>query len=271
MSADGTYLERIVADVRARLAVAAEQAPAAAPAHEVLSLGASVRTCQQRGELAVIAEVKRRSPSVGAIDLDVDTAARAAGYGEAGAAGISVLTEPDHFGGSLADLAVARAAAPVTPILRKDFVVESSQLDAARAAGADAALLIAALHDPAALHALVEHAHAIGLEVLVEVHDERELERALATSAQLIGINNRDLRSFAVDLSVTERLAPLVPDDRLVVGESGVHTAADAGRLRQAGVDAVLVGESLMRAADAGELLRQLATAPGTRAEGAPA
>jgi indole-3-glycerol phosphate synthase len=257
----GTYLDRIVADVRARLEAELREAPVVEDA-PIRSLEASIRARRDAGELAVIAEVKRRSPSVGVIDIDVDPAAQGASYASSGAAGISVLTERDHFGGSLDDLVVVRGAAASTPVLRKDFVIDPRQLDAARAAGADAALLIAALHDEAALIALVDHAVALGLDVLLEVHDELELERALATQARLIGINNRDLRSFVVDLAVTERLAPLVPDDRLVVAESGVRTIEDAARLRAAGSDAVLVGESLMRAADPGGLLRALAQAP---------
>lgn len=257
----GTYLDRIVADVRSRLEIERRDAPVASDS-PVRSLESSIRARRAAGELAVIAEVKRRSPSVGAIGLDVDPAAQGAIYARAGAAGISVLTERDHFGGSLDDLVAVRGATASTPVLRKDFVIVEHQLDAARAAGADAALLIAALHDEAALVALVDHAMGLGLDVLLEVHDELELERALATRARIIGINNRDLRSFVVDLAVTERLAPLVPEDRLVVAESGVRTVEDAARLRAAGSAAVLVGESLMRAADPGGLLRALAQVP---------
>lgn len=268
MNVTGTYLERIVADVRARLdadaapRVAAQPGLAAAAARPATrSLRVSIERARSRGSLAVVAEVKRRSPSVGAIDLDADPARRAAAYADAGAAGISVLTEPDHFGGSLGDLAAARASAGAVPILRKDFIIDRSQLDAACAAGADAVLLIAALHGADELSELVEHARALALEVLLEVHDELDLERALETSAALIGINNRDLRSFRVDLAVTERLAPLVPAGRLVVAESGVRSASDAARLRRAGADAILVGEALMRAARPEELLRELAGA----------
>lgn len=265
MSVTGTYLERIVDDVRARLAAEPEPMAGASPPPPARSLARTIRARRDAGELAIIAELKRRSPSVGAIDPDVDPAARARAYAAAGAAGISVLTEPDHFGGSIADLVAARGAAGDVPVLRKDFVVEATQVDTARAAGADALLLIAALHEPAALQVLVQDAHSLGLEVLLEVHDEADLDRALATDAALIGINNRDLRSFVVDLSVTERLAPLVRDGRLVVAESGVRSEADAARMRAAGADALLVGESLMRADDPGKLLRALAVA------GAPA
>lgn len=260
----GTYLDRIVADVRMRLD--AERTYGSGRARDASplptrSMRALIHARREAGELAVIAEVKRRSPSVGAIELEVDPGSRAREYAEAGAAGISVLTEQDHFGGSLDDLVAVRASARDVPVLRKDFIVEASQLDAARAAGADAALLIAAIHDDAALRELLAHAHGLGLEVLLEVHDEAELHRALATDAAMVGINNRDLRSFVVDLAVTERLAPLVADGRLVVAESGVRTPRDAARMRAAGVDALLVGEALMRAPRPGGLLRALATA----------
>jgi indole-3-glycerol phosphate synthase len=268
MSSEGTYLDRIVADVRARLGDAPESSSHGSTAGPTRSLEQSIRLRRTAGELAVIAEVKRRSPSVGAIDLDVDPAAQATAYVDAGAAGISVLTEPDHFGGSLDDLVAVRDVAVDVPVLRKDFIVEASQLDAARAAGGDAVLLIAALHDVAALATLLAHARSLGLDVLLEVHDELDLAKALATDATMIGINNRDLRSFEVDLAVTERLAPLVPEDRLVVAESGVRTPEDARRLRRVGVDAVLVGEALMRAPQPGGLLRELATATPTTTVG---
>ncbi len=264
--ATGTYLDRIVDDVRARL-----DEPVAAYGLGELprrSLAWSIAAVRARGELAVIGEVKRRSPSVGAIDESVDPVAQAASYDSAGAAGISVLTERDHFAGSLDDLAAVRRAVDV-PVLRKDFVIDARQLDDAREAGADAVLLIAALHDDAALGSLVAHAHALGLEVLLEVHDEAELRRSLETDADVLGINNRDLRSFVVDLATSERLAAVAADDpRPLVAESGVRTVEDASRMRACGVDALLVGEALMRAPQPGGLLRQLARA---RAQGAPA
>lgn len=262
----GTYLERIVASVRARLVDEVEHG-ADAPSAPPRSLTKSIAARRQLDELAVIAEVKRRSPSVGAIREDVDPASQGSRYDAGGAAGISVLTERDHFGGSIADLRAVRAAVDV-PVLRKDFVVDERQLRGARAAGADAVLLIAAvLDDDGRLAELVEVAHGLDLEVLLEVHDEHDLERALASRADVIGINNRDLRSFVVDLAVSERLAPLAAHDpRPVVAESGVRGIADASRMRDAGVDALLVGEALMRARHAGGLLRELATAPGARA-----
>lgn len=262
-SIDDTYLARIVHDVRARidseLALGAQLHDDAIRTSR--SLVANVRARVQLDEVAIIGEVKRRSPSVGEIDGAVDPATQAAAYDDHGAAGISVLTELDHFGGSLHDLAAVRAAVAV-PVLRKDFIVDARQLDVAAQVRADAVLLIAALHDDAALASLVDHAHLLGMEVLLEVHDERELDRALGTSADLIGINNRDLRTFHVDLATTERLAPRITDGRPIVAESGVRDVADASRMRACGVDALLVGEALMRAAQPGGMVRSLATAP---------
>ncbi len=260
---EDTYLARIVADVRARLDAELARhgtAQATRTTRTTRSLVDAIRAARAAGELAVIGEVKRCSPSVGAIALDADPHAQAATYAHAGAAGISVLTEIDHFAGSLDDLAAVRAAVDV-PVLRKDFLVDARQLDVARAVGADVVLLIAAMHDDAALADLVAHAHALDLEVLLEVHDDAEMRRALATDADAIGINNRDLRTFEVDLATTEQLAPLVADGRPVVAESGVRSVADAARMRAAGVDALLVGEALMRAPKPGGTLRALATA----------
>lgn len=264
-----TYLATIMADVRARLDdELAHVHHDDAETRQSPSLAAAIRNRRKLDELAVIGEVKRSSPSVGTIVADVDPAAQAAAYATAGAAGISVLTERDHFRGSLDDLASVRQAV-VVPVLRKDFIVDHRQLDIARARGADAVLLIAAIHDDAALAELVAHAHQLELEVLLEVHDEHELERAIATDADAIGINNRDLRTFVVDLGTTERLAPLVTGARPIVAESGVRTPEHAARMRAAGVDALLVGEALMRAAEPGRMLRALATA--TRTAGARA
>ena len=268
MIAGDTYLAQIVRDVQARLRAEPSARLDTRSAGATRSLAARIRTANDAGELAVIAEVKRRSPSVGAIALEADPAAQAAAYDSAGVSGISVLTEPDHFGGSLEDLSRARAAAVHAPVLRKDFVIDVAQVHDAYSCGADAVLLIAVLHEQEALLALIDAVHAASMEVLLEVHDERELERALATSADLIGINNRDLRSFEVDLAVTERLAPLVPDDRIVVSESGIRSIDDARRMHRAGVQAILVGEALMRAADPHALARALATAPISREGG---
>jgi len=197
--------------------------------------------------VGIVAEIKRRSPSRGVLAESVDPPELARRYQAAGADAISVLTERHQFNGSLDDLIAVRAAVEI-PLLRKDFLFAPYQLYQARAAGADAALLIVAMLDDAALRDLIALAGQIGLAALVEVHAEPEVERALAAGARLVGINNRDLHSFAVDLAVTERLRPLVPAEVTVVGESGVQGAAEVARLRAAGVQAILVGEALMRA-----------------------
>jgi indole-3-glycerol phosphate synthase len=167
------------------------------------------------------------------------------------------LTDERYFGGSLALLSQVREAVSL-PLLRKDFILDAYQVDEARVYGADAVLLIAAALDPSALRSLAAHAEAIGLDALVEVHDERELEAALAAGADLIGINNRNLRTFEVDLGVTERLAGKLPEGCVVVSESGIFTSRDWERLEAAGAHAFLVGEALMRESDVGAALRRL-------------
>jgi indole-3-glycerol phosphate synthase len=205
----------------------------------------------------VVAELKRRSPSCGEIRADFEPVEIAQAYQEAGAAALSVLTDARYFGGSLAVLAAVRGASEL-PLLRKDFVIDAYQVDEARAAGADAVLLIAAALEPAELAGLRARAAALGLDALVEVHDEAELDRALGAGADLVGINNRDLRSFETDLAVTERLAPRVPPGTVVVAESGIFGHGDVIRLAKAGAHAFLVGEALMREADVGAALRAL-------------
>ena len=209
------------------------------------------------GPVRVIAEVKRASPSAGAIAAGLDAAAQARRYARAGAACISVLTDGPGFGGSLEDLAAVRAAVDV-PLLRKDFTVDRYQLLEARARGADAALLIVAALAPDALRALHEACGELGLAALVEVHDADEAELALAAGARLVGVNNRNLSTFEVDLGVSERLLPALPAHVRGVAESGVRTAADARRLRAAGAANLLVGEALVRAADPAALLAEL-------------
>jgi indole-3-glycerol phosphate synthase len=205
----------------------------------------------------IVAELKRRSPSRGLIRPDFDPVACARAYAAAGAAALSVLTDAHFFGGSLDTLERVRAAVPL-PLLRKDFLVDAYQVDEARVGGADAVLLIAAALPPSDLSALAAHARSLGLDALVEVHDEAELEGALAAGADLIGINNRDLRSFEVDLAVTEKLASRIPAGVVVVAESGIFTPGDVARLEAAGAHACLVGESLMREPDIGLALRRL-------------
>jgi indole-3-glycerol phosphate synthase len=200
--------------------------------------------------LHLVAEIKRASPSAGRIaEGNEDIVARARAYEAGGAAAISVLCEPHWFGGSLDDVRAVRAAVSI-PVLAKEFVVEDIQLPLLRAAGADLVLLLAVLHPPKRLARLVERALAIGLEPFVEAHDDKELRAALATDARLIGLNNRDLRTLDVEPTRAERLRSLVPDDRLVVAESGVRDASVVARWRALGFDAALVGEALMRSAD---------------------
>jgi tryptophan synthase beta chain len=202
-----------------------------------------------RPGLHLIAEIKRRSPSAGSISIDDDIAARARAYEAGGAVAISVLCEPHWFGGSLDDLRTVRAAVRV-PLLAKEFVVDRRQLASLRSLGADAVLLLAVLHRARELRALVDEALNLGLEPLVEAHGERELERALSTNARLIGVNNRDLRSLAVDPGRAEALRGLVPDDRLAVAESGASDPSILARWRALAFDGALVGEALMGAAD---------------------
>ena len=204
----------------------------------------------QQPSLSIIAEHKRRSPSKGPIREDLALADVVAAYSSGGAAAISVLTEPRYFGGSLRDLSDARAMTDL-PILRKDFIVDSYQIVEARAFGADAILLIAAAIDDALLADL--HAEAIdeGLDVLVEVHSVAELDSVDLDLTRLIGVNNRDLRTFEVDLNTSARVFPLLPHDIIRVSESGYHTDEDISRAVEMGADAVLIGERLMRDADA--------------------
>ena len=210
----------------------------------------------------LIAEVKRASPSAGALAADaLDVVDQARRYVAGGAAAISVLCEPHWFGGSVDDLRRVRAAVSV-PVLAKEFVVDARQLGVLREAGADAVLLLAVLHpDAERLGELVDLALRLELEPLVEVHDREELAIALQTNARVIGLNNRDLRTLEVDVSRAAALRPLVPDDRLVIAESGVRDAATVARWRAAGLDGALVGETLMRAADPVAATRALVAA----------
>ena len=209
------------------------------------------------GNAAVIAEVKKASPSQGVIRADFRPAEIANSYAAGGAACLSVLTDVYFFQGSDAYLQQARAACAL-PVLRKDFTIDAYQVYEARALGADCILLIVAALDDAQLLDFSLLAHEIGMDVLVEAHDGAELERALKTPASLIGINNRDLRTFATSLDTTLALRERVPPERLLVTESGIHTRADVARLREAGVNAFLVGEAFMRAEDPGAELQRL-------------
>lgn len=214
----------------------------------------SLRAALAGQEMSVIAEIKRASPSRGTFPVTVEPATLAADYITGGAAAISVLTNGPFFQGSLDDLettaSVARSRPRPVPVLRKDFVVDPYQIVEARAYGADAVLLIVGALDDELLTELLAAAAASGMDALVEVHDEREMERAVTVGAKLVGINNRDLKSFSVDLSVSERLAPLAPEGSVVVAESGIFGPEEVKRLHDAGAEAVLVGESLVTSPD---------------------
>jgi indole-3-glycerol phosphate synthase len=205
----------------------------------------------------IIAECKRRSPSRGVLRADYDPVAIARGYGKAGAAAISVLTEPTFFDGALEHLQAVRSAVGI-PVLRKDFVVSEYQLMEARAARADAVLLIVAALDPVALTALHTRALALGLDVLVEVHSADELSVAIDAGAQIVGVNNRNLRTLEIDVTASEALAARMPRGMVTVSESGLKTAMDLIRLRQLGYDAFLIGERFMTAVDPGTALQEL-------------
>jgi indole-3-glycerol phosphate synthase len=211
--------------------------------------------------VALIAECKRRSPGAGEIRPGLDPAELSRAYESAGAAALSVLTDEEYFGGTADDLRAARGVTSV-PVLRKDFTLDPLHVLEARAMGADAVLLIVRLLDDAALAALHREATGLGMDVLVEVHDAAELERAAHLGADLIGINNRDLSTFRTDLATTTALLDGVPDGVLVVSESGIHTPEDVARLAEAGVDAILVGESILRAPDPAAHARALASVP---------
>ena len=228
-----------------------------ADAPPVRGFGAALRAKVAAGSAAVIAEIKKASPSKGVMRADFRPAEIAASYAAGGAACLSVLTDVDFFQGADAYLQQARASCAL-PVLRKDFTVDAYQVYEARALGADCILLIVAALEDRDLRELATLAQSLGLDVLVEVHDGAELDRALATGTTLIGINNRNLRTFDTRLETTLELRDRVPADRLLVTESGIHTRADVAQMRAAGVHAFLVGEAFMRADDPGAELRRL-------------
>jgi len=256
-----TYLEEIVASHRARAAAdgrvlgdLVEQAKAAAaPRDFAAALGGDGLSC--------IAEIKRRSPSKGDLDPDLQPERVAKEYVAGGAACLSVLTDTGFFGGSPADLAAARQASGL-PVLRKDFTVQEADVADARRMGADAVLLIVAALDDDELRRCAVLADELGLAALVEVHDAPELERALAAGSRLVGVNQRDLRTFQVDHERACALAGEIPSDVLAVAESGIRDADDARRLAESGYDAILVGETLVRADDRAGTLRGLVGHP---------
>jgi indole-3-glycerol phosphate synthase len=259
-------LRDIVARKRVEVAAAKSAMPLAVLKRRVADLEEpprgfvrALRACVESGWTAVIAEVKKGSPSKGVIRTDFDPVGIAEIYEKHGAACLSVLTDESFFLGHLRFLSLIREQVRL-PLLRKDFLYDPYQLWEAREAGADAVLLIAAMLEPKQLADLAAEAGEIGLDVLLEIHDERELEMALQVPVELVGINNRDLRSFHTDLAVTERLAPRLPADRLVVAESGIAGRSDVRRLQAAGARVLLVGETLMRADDIGAKLDELLT-----------
>lgn len=207
--------------------------------------------------VGLIAEVKRRSPAKGDLRIDADAPALAASYGEAGASAISVLTDERFFSGADDDLADVRARVSV-PVLRKDFTISSYQVYEARALGADAILLIVSMLNDEMINVCLDTADCLGMDAIVEAHTEDEVRRAVALGAPIIGINNRDLTSFTVDIGVTARLRPLIPTDRLVISESGISSRADVQRAVEAGVRAVLVGEALVTSGDPAAKVREL-------------
>ena len=257
----------ILATILARKAEEVRERSAALPLRELAArceglpptrgFADAVQAKISAGQAAVIAEVKKASPSKGLIRPDFDPAQIARSYERGGAACLSVLTDVDFFQGHDEYLRQARAACAL-PVLRKDFVVDAWQVYEARALGADCILLIVAALGDAALAELSNLAMDLGMDVLVEVHDLDELERALQVAAPLVGVNNRNLRSFEVSLDTTLELRAAVPPDRILVTESGIATREDVARRRAAGVDAFLVGESFMRAPEPGEELRRL-------------
>ncbi len=256
-------LERILSRKREEVAARKAGRPleavrrAAAEAPPVRGFLAAIENRVEAGRPAVIAEIKKASPSRGVIRPDFEPAAIARSYAAHGAACLSVLTDEHFFQGRDDYLRQARAACEL-PVLRKDFTVDPYQVYEARALGADAILLIAAALEDAALRELAALAAETGLDALVEVHDAAELERAVALPCRLIGVNNRDLRTFETRLETTLDLLGSIPGDRIVVTESGIHAPADVARMRAAGVNAFLVGEAFMRVEEPGEKLAEL-------------
>ncbi len=254
-----TILDRIVDDTRALIAKRKQAVPARVLEQRIASAGAtrSLEAALRRDHLAILAEIKKASPSKGVIREDFDVPDLARQYEASGAAAVSVLTEPLHFQGSLDNLALARQVVDL-PLLRKDFIVDPYQLLEARAFGADAVLLIAAVLSRDELFDLHQAAHELGLDCLVEVYERSEIDRLDFDQVKILGVNNRDLRTFEVDINHSPRVFEDAPADVVRVSESGLRAADDLAHLRRHGVDAVLIGETFMRAAEPGKTLRAL-------------
>src|SRR5262245_8351723 len=253
-------LTRIIEAKRKRLRAARMRVPEAIVrnmAKTTKPVASFQKALEAPQRVRIIAEVKKASPSKGVLKQDLDPAAQAVVYTEAGACAISVVTEQDFFQGDLGWISKIRHTSPL-PILRKDFVYDPFQLYETRASGASAILFIVAMLEPRELKELIGLATEFGLDSLVEVHDETELGEALEAGASIIGVNNRNLKTFDVDLRTSERLAKLIPDDRFFVVESGIHNRAEIGRLLDAGADAFLIGEHFLSSPDAGTTLRGL-------------
>ncbi|MBA7572218.1 MAG: indole-3-glycerol phosphate synthase TrpC [Dehalococcoidia bacterium] len=254
------FLDKIVAEKRKEL----EQRQKAVPlpqleaAIEQKPAPVDLAAALSADGISLITEVKRASPSKGALNPDLDAVALAQTYASCGAAAISVLTEERYFMGSGSDLEAVKNALPHIPVLRKDFILQPYQVLEARAWGADAILLIVAILDYVTLQHLVAESHRLGMNCLLEVHDEDELKRALKCDARLIGINNRNLDTLKVDLNVTERLRPHIPPGHIVVSESGIKGRYDIEKLKDWGVDAVLIGEALVTADDIPARIKEL-------------
>jgi indole-3-glycerol phosphate synthase len=255
-----TILDRIVAQKRIEVEAARRRAPAEELSQRLVDAPPvrdfAAALLREPG-IGIIAEVKKASPSAGVLREDFDPVAIARAYEAGGASALSVLTDEPFFQGSLAYLTAIRQAVDV-PILRKDFVIDVYQVLEARIAGADAVLLIAEILDDRQLPILIAAIHSARMQALVEVYEPANLTRVLETDAVLVGVNNRDLRTFHTDLEHTIRLAPQVPERCVLVSESGIRTADDIARLRRAGVRAVLIGETFMRSGDVGAKLREL-------------
>jgi indole-3-glycerol phosphate synthase len=258
-----TVLDRILDETRAEVQRRKQAAAPSAGERSLPPAGRSLSAALRREGIGVIAEFKRRSPSAGTLRAGADVGEMLGAYAEGGAIAASILTEEPNFGGRLEDLEQARAVCDL-PLLRKDFIVDPFQLHEARAAGADAVLLIVAALSAPELAALHAEARELGLEALVEVHDEAEARVALDAGAEIVGVNNRDLRDFSVDVGRTERVLQAIGGDVLVVSESGIARAEQLERLQSCGVHGVLVGELLMRASDPAGALRELLPVPAT-------